>query len=287
MEIRIAAMNTAVELLIKNPDRLAEAFFRFDPSSMHPKAYDAWIQHTTSPSNRITADDITAINATMAARSPLKVWRSLLESDADLPELAAIDPAWDLFAMPEEEWQRYECRYRIGQLFTAIMGPGRNLSVTTKVLHIKRPRCIPVLDSLVVQMVGSFAEPGPEVGAEITAHLREQGRANLGALIAIQRQLAATDVSRTLVRILDALLWLSHPGAWGSAAYQHLGATVSVLDVDGKTSVSTGTTVPTIGQRLQECRDQIVASGEPQLSWDEIDAEVAERRGGVQADEGL
>lgn len=35
----------------------------------------------------------------------------------------------------------------------------------------------------------------------------------------------------------------------------------------------------TLGQRLRNIRARIVASGEPLLTWDDIDREVAERRG--------
>lgn len=36
-----------------------------------------------------------------------------------------------------------------------------------------------------------------------------------------------------------------------------------------------------LGRRLWELRKKIVASGEPLLDWDDIEREVAERRGGV------
>jgi hypothetical protein len=36
-----------------------------------------------------------------------------------------------------------------------------------------------------------------------------------------------------------------------------------------------------LGERLREGRDEIRAAGLPELSWDEIEREVAERRGGV------
>lgn len=36
-----------------------------------------------------------------------------------------------------------------------------------------------------------------------------------------------------------------------------------------------------LGQKLREIRRRIVANGEPLLSWDELEKELAERRGGV------
>ncbi len=38
-----------------------------------------------------------------------------------------------------------------------------------------------------------------------------------------------------------------------------------------------------LGQRLQAIRQRIVAAGVPLLNWDELEAEVAERRGGEAA----
>ena len=36
-----------------------------------------------------------------------------------------------------------------------------------------------------------------------------------------------------------------------------------------------------LGKRLQELRQRIVASRQPLLDWDELEREVAERRGGL------
>jgi hypothetical protein len=36
-----------------------------------------------------------------------------------------------------------------------------------------------------------------------------------------------------------------------------------------------------LGRRLWELRKRIVASGEPLLDWDDLEREIAERRGGV------
>jgi hypothetical protein len=38
-----------------------------------------------------------------------------------------------------------------------------------------------------------------------------------------------------------------------------------------------------LGERLLRIREQIVTSGEPLLSWDEIEREVGERRGEVES----
>jgi hypothetical protein len=40
-----------------------------------------------------------------------------------------------------------------------------------------------------------------------------------------------------------------------------------------------------LGRELVEIRKRIVASGQPLLDWDDLEREVAERRGGVRYDE--
>jgi hypothetical protein len=45
------------------------------------------------------------------------------------------------------------------------------------------------------------------------AHLREQGRANLETLNGIRDELHRLGIARPLVRILDAIVWFSHPAA--------------------------------------------------------------------------
>ncbi|MFQ4145975.1 DUF2281 domain-containing protein [Chlorogloeopsis sp. ULAP02] len=39
---------------------------------------------------------------------------------------------------------------------------------------------------------------------------------------------------------------------------------------------------PSLGKRLREIREEIVASGVPLLNWEEVEREKAERRGGYQ-----
>lgn len=74
-------------------------------------------------------------------------------------------------------------------------------------LHLKRWRLVPVCDSLVAQQLGA-SDSLPTI--ELVEHLRAQGRANLDALRAIETYLAARRIDRSLVRILDGLLWTSH-----------------------------------------------------------------------------
>lgn len=204
----------AVELV--HAEKVAALLFSFDPSSASPQSYDAWvIGGARRQPNRFTADDLRAMNRTMAARSPHRAWEELL--DRDLPWLAALSLDWDLVLMPDDEWVKAEPV--VWDALTAVIGPYRNLSVATKMLHLKRPFLIPVCDSFVqdllfgkvpsqVDIAGAAA-----VGRTLVRHVRGEARRNLGGLVAIQRYLSSLGIDRSLVRILDLLLWASHPQA--------------------------------------------------------------------------
>jgi hypothetical protein len=101
----------------------------------------------------------------------------------------------------------------------ATIGQGRGPSVATKILHLKRPNLFPVLDDFVAVMLGiNMPNSAPavrriELASTLMAHMRQQGRANLPALKAVQRCLRAQGIDRPLVRILDAIVWFSHPAS--------------------------------------------------------------------------
>lgn len=209
--IVIGRMDGGPRLVIEGPGALAFEFFSTDASSVGPDAYDQ--RAGKGEPNRITSDDIRAINKTMRARSPHAAWEPLTAAVDELPWLTAIDASWDLIATDDNDWQATGGAVLLAAAIEASVGPYRRLSVATKVLHLKRPRLFPVLDSLVVDLIGGLAYVARP--ARLLLHLREQGRSNLETLLAIQAELAARDqpLERSLVRILDALLWSSHPAA--------------------------------------------------------------------------
>lgn len=188
---------------------LAEYFFRTNPSSVGTGAYDAHVLNGEHP-DRITVGDIAAVNRTMAARTAYSRWTDFTDAEADEEWLDSLDPTWDLFETSEPEWLRYVVHRELGHAFKAVMGPYRGPAVVTKVLHIKRPRLIPICDSYVARSMGvSFGENAAWRDVlRLVMHLRKQGQANLDGLLAIQQRLQAAGYERTLVRILDALLWM-------------------------------------------------------------------------------
>jgi hypothetical protein len=163
--------------------------------------------------------DVFALNRTMRARTPHTRWQILV--DAPLPWLGAIPIELDLVDTPEDVWEEIRAPALIEAALLGVVGPGRGVSVTTKMLHLKRPRLFPILDELVLQLLGAGISPdaSPETralrAAQVVLHLRREGLRNAKALRRINSALAETGLERSLVRILDAVLWLSHPAAGG------------------------------------------------------------------------
>jgi hypothetical protein len=206
LPIVIRRLDGGPSLIVEDASSLADAFFSRDPSSTGPNSYDERAGH--GDPHRITTDDIRAINQTMRARSPHTAWEALT-SAGPLPWLGALDPSWDLVALPDRQWDRLGCTALLEAALTAAIAPHRNLAVATKVLHLKRPALFPVLDLLVVQLIGGVGRPP----MALLLHLRTEAQRNRVALHQVQTNLHKAHITRTLVRILDALLWSSHPGA--------------------------------------------------------------------------
>jgi hypothetical protein len=194
--------------------RLAKVFFTRDISAQ-PGGYDS-VAGLTSPDEIVEAD-ITAVNRTMRARSRRASWASLLAGDQ--PWLSAIPINLDLVHADEDDWQAIDGDALLSAAIAACIRPGIGLAVATKVLHLKRPRLVPILDSLVAQMLGVNLPDSPTtderlaVGRRLTMLIRREGRRNLEVLHSIQTELEKDGITRSLVRIFDAIIWYSHPAA--------------------------------------------------------------------------
>jgi Family of unknown function (DUF6308) len=203
-DIRIRRIGPGPVLVVEQAEQLVAHFLRYDASAQ-PGGYDDLAGH--GERDRITRSDVVAINTTMRARSPHTAWDSLINDSRPLPWLAGLDPAWDLVTTSDELWQS-SVRTRVDEALVAATGPGRGISVGSKVLHLKRPGMFPVLDSLVLQQLG-VTESVPMI--RVVEHLRAEGTRNLAALREVQAAIAPRQ--RSLVRLLDIILWASHPAA--------------------------------------------------------------------------
>ncbi len=206
-------------LVIDGAQWVAETFFRRDRSAVGPKSYDARV--LSCPKDRFELADLRAVNGSMATRMPDKWWIELLDG-VPRPWLVALDPEWALLDLSDEAWEAARVTDHLRTALDAMLGDHRGLSVATKLLHLKRPGLVPILDSLVVDQLGGRGKDG----ASLIEHVRGEGRQNLAALQRIQRELATLvgadglTIDRSLVRILDVLLWATHPA---SALYPVLG----------------------------------------------------------------
>ena len=206
-EIVVVRLDGGPRLVIEDAAGLARDFFSKDASSAGPKAFDA--RAGKGDPDRIIADDVRAINETMRARARHSAWEAEFAAVEPLPWLQAISLEWDLIATDDATWTASNATAVCAAAVEATTGAYRGPSVATKVLHLKRPRIFPVLDSLVLEQIGATSQQVPV----LLDHLRKVGRANLEQLRAVQRELAAAGYTRTFVRILDGLLWASHPDA--------------------------------------------------------------------------
>lgn len=194
---------------------LAKAFFAQDASSVGSGSYDSLAGRTSV--HTIETSDIEALNRTMRARTAHSRWAPI--TGVHLPWLEEIDPSLDLIEADDAQWELADGERLVGAALLAVVGQGRGVAVATKMLHLKRPRLFPILDRFVVEMLGGRIPDDalPNVRAQeatrLVVHLRRQGRDNIHALKEIQSQLSKQGFERSLVRILDAILWPSHPAA--------------------------------------------------------------------------
>ena len=208
MQLTIARLGGQPPLVIENSDWLAEAFFEVDASGK-PGGFDDKARHS-SPT-RIERKDVDAINGTMRARSPLKAWVEV--SDRELPWLARISQRWDLARLDDDAWKS-DAAPALEAALTELLQKGRGVSVSTKMLHLKRPRLVPVLDSLVVAQLGSPMPSTPAKAVSLIDHVRRVVHDNAAVLQQIIDYLGLHGVDRSHVRVLDALLWGSHKDSW-------------------------------------------------------------------------
>lgn len=164
-----------------------------------------------SAPTRIEAKDVNAINRTMRARSPQKAWTAL--RDRELPWLVDISPRWNLASFEDGAWNR-DAAPALDAALTELLQKGRGVSVSTKMLHLKRPRFVPVLDSLVVAQLGSPMPTTPARAVALIDHVRRIVHNNAAVLQQIIEYLGLHGVDRSQIRVLDALLWGSHKDSW-------------------------------------------------------------------------
>jgi hypothetical protein len=206
-KVIISRLDGGAELVIDDGYDVAREFFTKDASSTSPSGYDAMAGKTSA--HRIVFEDVDVIYRTMRMRSRRDAWDGLIAQVQPQPWLRALDRSWELLEVSDEQWAR-QVAPRLERAFAVLIGPHRQLTGVSKILHLKRPRLVPILDDLAVEQLGARArEP-----IAVIAHYRHEMRVNGAAIRDIVAMLEQDDgISRTPVRVMDALLWTSHPGS--------------------------------------------------------------------------
>jgi hypothetical protein len=123
--------------LILDGEGLTRVFFATDPSSVGVGSYDSLAGRGSA--DRVEVADVVALNRTMRARSPHSSWAGLI--GAELSWLRATPPDLDLIETDEARWARLGGDGLVQEAIRSTIGPGRGVSVATKLLHLKRRGC--------------------------------------------------------------------------------------------------------------------------------------------------
>ena len=206
-------------LQVPDAAALAEVFFSTEVSSLGASSYDA--RTLTTHPNQVDREDVHVLNSSFRAMIiKTSLWEPLFEA-GDLPWIEALDPEWDLVMIGQEEWDNADIPGVIEEAILEVISvKGRGVAQATKLLHLKRPALVPVIDDFVARALGrrlsQDAAPPVRAGQArvIVEHLRHVGMEHQAALEAIDGYLRSVGIERTLVRILDCLIWCSEAESW-------------------------------------------------------------------------
>ena len=163
----------------------------------------------------ISLDDVVLVNSTMRSRAEHARWLPIVQSDQHW--LSRIPGDLDILEADDETWTAAKGGRLVNDAIDRCIRPYIALARATKVLHLKRPRTFPVLDELVLQMMGvqvpTRADARTAAAQRVVAAIRREGRRNIKPLRRIQKATATGELRLSLVRIFDIALWFSHPAA--------------------------------------------------------------------------
>ncbi|MFH1219049.1 MAG: DUF6308 family protein [Candidatus Eisenbacteria bacterium] len=162
-------------------------------------------------SDTITRDTIIAANRIFARISGATGQRMML-SESIRERLRSIQNK-DLGEIPDDEWTSRRGNLR-ALLSDACSLDGVRIAVATKVLHLKRPKLIPILDAFVVRfLVGidtanvAQKERLIDIACDAIDMIRADLATNRAAFSALQRSLSDLPILFENVRLYDILIW--------------------------------------------------------------------------------
>jgi hypothetical protein len=157
---------------------------------------------TPSDLDRITDEDRQLANK-IAARISAKIWTQITSTDDSIARIGD----WDLLGMNYPEWQR---RKEIIRDVISIPLSKRGIGVArlTKALHQKRPRLMPICDSVLEDaLVVCFVDKADRIIACMD-RLRVIGQKHISRLQNLQELSKQTKAEMTALRILELLYWV-------------------------------------------------------------------------------
>lgn len=210
-------------LRVADAAALAQVFFATEVSSLGAGSYDA--RTLTTHPNQLDREDVRVLNASFRAMiMKLSLWEPLFEG-GDLPWLVALDPDWDLATMSDQEWDGGGAAERIERAVREVISvKGRGVAQATKLLHLKRPALVPVIDSFVARALGARLSVDGSVDTRvrqamaIVEHFRALAPRLRPQLEVVASHLGSVAIERSLVRVLDCVIWCSEAEAWTALA---------------------------------------------------------------------
>jgi hypothetical protein len=198
-------------------DAVAFALEAFDPGADAGRARIAAFDGRAGkdPVDEVSKADIDAMNRAMSTRASSD---DLMDRAQRLtPHLTQISPEWSMDATPELEWDEARIIHRVAMAVDAMKARWPYVAVVTKLLYLKRPRLVPILDSYVIDQLG----PVTDLSGALE-QMRLNCRENAHVLRVIQERLAQEGLERSPVRIIETCMWAAHPrspvaltaGAW-------------------------------------------------------------------------
>jgi len=167
-----------------------------------------------SVNHAITQRDIDAANElyAMIDRYDKGESRRLLGNSKNISSLLSSIPNMDIYAVSNKEW--LGLRSKIEKLFVEFLSiKGIGLAKATKILHLKRPNLIPILDSFVIKFLLDVNISDEEKGNHVDIGLKTLDRVR--EIITNQRvvfeklveQTQDLPIQLTPVRMFDILCW--------------------------------------------------------------------------------
>jgi len=181
--------------------------------------YDPYV----NPSDEITTADVDAALriARIRAVRPADIRRAIKGKKAVANALHRIELGADLFSMRgAETLETVEGPLR--ELMTALADvKGVDVAVASKILHLKRPALVPILDRYIFSFYsyiyhGGKKERNVETAVRLLREMRDDGLANLNVLTALARRISdaanaklppGRTVALTPARVLDRVIW--------------------------------------------------------------------------------